>query len=303
MQKCLFKKVAMNWDNYRFFLAVARAGQLSTAARQMGLDHATISRHIKSLEAQLGVKLFDTSPQGYTPTAEAAQLIPLAEQIESATIAAEGVLGAPERKLSGTVRIGVPDGVGAYVVTDAVIEIRRRYPDIEVQILAMPRNFSLSKREVDFAISVSPPRAGRTKVRKICDYKLHLYASDKYIENHRPVRKTSDLKHHTGVGYIPELLHDKMLDYVPLIASDFTLEITSTSVHVQLQAILKGAGVGIVHDFMAVQHPQLRKVLPKKISFTRSFWMSVHEDYAGVERIRRTMDVTVSELKRRLITA
>lgn len=290
----------MNWDNYRYFLAVARAGQLSKAARRMGVDHATISRHIKSLESQVGTKLFDTSPQGYTPTPEGSRLLPLAEQIESATIKAEGVHGAQEQQLSGTVRIGVPDGVGAYVVTDAVIEVRRHHPEIDVQILAMPRNFSLSRREVDFAISVSPPRSGRTKVRKISDYKLHLYATKSYLEQNAPIKRVSDLRHHTGVGYIPELLHDKLLDYMPLIDPGFTLQITSTSVHVQLQAILKGAGAGIVHDFMAERYPQLCKILPGKISFTRSFWVSVQEDYADVNRIRRTIDITVSELKKRL---
>lgn len=290
----------MNWDNYRYFLAVARAGQLSKAARRMGVDHATISRHIKSLESQVGTKLFDTSPQGYALTPEGSRLLPLAERIESATIAVESVHGTHEHAMSGTVRIGVPDGVGAYVVTDAVIEIRRLHPEIDVQILAMPRNFSLSRREVDFAISVSPPRSGRAKVRKISDYKLHLYATDDYLDSHAPIKKASDLVHHAGVGYIPELLHDKLLDYVPLIDPGFRLQVTSTSVHVQLQAILKGAGVGIVHDFMAEQYPQLCKILPGKISFTRSFWVSVQEDYANVKRIRRTIDVTVSELKKRL---
>ena len=195
----------------------------------------------------------------------------------------------------------MPDGVGAYVLTDAVIEARRQYPELQLQIIAMPRNFSLSKREVDFAISVSRPRTGRVKVRKISDYKLHLYASESYLDQHRAIRNTSDLKHHTGVGYIPELLHDKQLDYIPLIDPDFSLKVSSTSVHVQLQAILKGAGIGIVHDFMAARYPQLQRVLPKRISFTRCFWMSVHEDYANVDRIRCAMDLTVREMKNSLI--
>lgn len=287
----------MNWDDYRFFLAVARGGQLSSVGRAMNVDHATVSRRIKALELELQSKLFDSSPQGYSLTAEGAELLPIAEQMEQATLQAEAALANYDKKLSGTVRIGVPDGVAAYVLSDVAKTICENYPKLKIQLIAMPQQFSLSKREVDFAITVSPPRSGRTKLRKITDYTLHLYGTKSYLEKAPKITSKADLSKHRGVGYVPELLHDKELDYMPLFGSEFELQLTSTSVHVQLHAILKGAGIGIVHDFMARNHTELIPVLKNEVSIQRSFWLTVHEDYAQIDRIRVCMDAIVDHMR------
>lgn len=290
----------MNWDDYRFFLAVARGGQLSSVGRAMNVDHATVSRRIKALELELQSKLFDSSPQGYSLTAEGAELLPIAEQMEQATLQAEAALANYDKKLSGTVRIGVPDGVAAYVLSDVAKTICENYPKLKIQLIAMPQQFSLSKREVDFAITVSPPRSGRTKLRKITDYTLHLYGTKSYLEKAPKITSKADLSKHRGVGYVPELLHDKELDYMPLFGSEFELQLTSTSVHVQLHAILKGAGIGIVHDFMARNHTELVPVLKNEVSIQRSFWLTVHEDYAQIDRIRICMDAIVDHMREAL---
>lgn len=287
----------MNWDDYRFFLAVARGGQLSSVGRAMNVDHATVSRRIKALELELQSKLFDSSPQGYSLTAEGTELLPIAEQMEQATLQAEAALANYDKKLSGTVRIGVPDGVAAYVLSDVAKTICENYPKLKIQLIAMPQQFSLSKREVDFAITVSPPRSGRTKLRKITDYTLHLYGTKSYLGKAPKITSKADLSKHRGVGYVPELLHDKELDYMPLFGSEFELQLTSTSVHVQLHAILKGAGIGIVHDFMARNHTELIAVLKNEVSIQRSFWLTVHEDYAQIDRIRICMDAIVDHMR------
>lgn len=287
----------MNWDDYRYFLAVARSGQLSAAGRLLGVDHATVSRRIKSLEKQLNSKLFDSSPQGYELTSEGEEMLPIAEKMENAAILAEAAIANHDATLSGIVRIGVPDGVAAYVISDIARDICHQHPKLKIQLIAIPQHFSLSKREVDFAITVSRPRPGRTKVRKITDYKLHLYGAASYLKNAPEITSKDDLEQHTGVGYVPELLHDKELDYAPLIDANFNLQLTSTSVHVQLHAILKGAGIGIIHDFMAKHHNELIPILKDEISVTRSFWLIVHEDYAQLDRIRLCMDAIVEHMK------
>lgn len=287
----------MNWDDYRYFLAVARSGQLSAAGTKMGVDHATVSRRVKSLETQLKTKLFDSSPQGYVLTREGEKLLALAEQMESATIQAEGAIQTGDNKLSGIIRVGVPDGLAAYVVTDAAKELGERHPSLQIQLIAIPQKFSLSKREVDFTITVSRPNAGRAKTRKISDYQLHLYGSKTYLENAPQIKSKADLKDHLGIGYVPEFIYDKELDYIPLIDPEFRLQLTSTSVHVQLQAILKGSGIGVVHDFMAKQHEELVPILKNEISITRNFWLTVHEDYANVDRVRISIDTVVKHIK------
>lgn len=290
----------MNWDDYRFFLAVARAGRLTEAGRRLGVDHATVGRRVKSLEANLAANLFDRSPQGYKLTDAGQRLVDIAESMETSVISAAADIGGKGKVISGTVRIGAPEGAATYLLADAAADLCRAHPQLELQIVALPRAFSLTKREADIAIAVSAPTSGRLKFRKISDYTLHLYATETYLARHPGIETVEDLKKIRGIGYVPEFIYDKELDYIPLVSPDIKPHLTSTSVHVQLEATLADGGVCILHDFMAAQYPQLVKVLPGRVSFTRAFWFIVHEDYARLERIRVVSDAIVEHMRRRL---
>ena len=290
----------MNWDDYRYFLAVARTGRLTEAGRQLGVDHATAGRRIKALEQALGANLFHRSPQGYQLTDAGQRLVNVAEAMESSVLAANADIGGKDKIVSGLVRIGAPEGVAAYVLAEAATDLCRKHPSLELEIVALPRTLSLSKREADIAIAVSAPQSGRLKYRKIADYKLHLYATKTYLERHPRIENIEDLKKVRGIGYVPEFIYDKELDYIPLISPTIKPHLTSTSVHVQLAATLADGGLCVLHDFMAAQYPQLVPVLPETVSFTRSFWFIVHEDYARLERIRAVSDEIVAYMRHRL---
>ncbi len=290
----------MNWDDYRFFLAVARSGRLSAAGQQLSVDHATVGRRVKALEENLETKLFDRSPQGYSLTDAGHRLIGIAESIESGAIQAQAELGGQHKNISGTIRIGAAEGIATSVLAKIAGELCRRHPELEIQIVALPRRFSLSKREADIAIAVSPPTSGRLKFRKIADYKLHMYGTKKYLDSHDEIRSIDDLVKVRGIGYVHDLIYDKELDYIPLVSPDIKPHLTSTSVHVQLEATLNDAGVCILHDFMAAPFKQLQKVLPEQISFTRSFWFVVHEDYANLERVRVVSDAIIEGIRREI---
>lgn len=290
----------MNWDDYRYFLAVARCGRLTEAGRQLAVDHATVGRRIKALETALGANLFDRSPQGYQLTDAGQRLVDLAEAMETSVVSSVAEVGGRGQQLSGAVRIGAPEGAAAYLIAEAATALCRAHPRLELQIVALPRTFSLSKREADIAIAVSAPDSGRLKFRKIADYTLHLYATKAYLARHPGIATVEDLKRVRGIGYVPEYIYDKELDYIPLVSPDIKPHLTSTSVHVQLEATLAGGGVCILHDFMAAQHEELVRVLPDKVSFTRSFWYIVHEDYAKLERIRVVSEAVIEHMRRRL---
>jgi len=289
-----------NWNDYRYFLAVARSGKLSVAGRQLGVDHATVARRIKSLEASCGSVLFDRAPSGYSLTTTGLELVPFAEELERGALRAENAFVERNESLSGKVRIGVPDGVAAYVISKAVQELCETYPYLEIQLVAQPRKFSLAKREVDFVIGVSRPKKGRIKVQKISDYTLHLYGHQNYLKKSPQITNVTDLKKLRGIGYISELIFDQELDYIPLVDPGFIPHFSSTSVHVQTHAILNGAGVGIMHDFIAEKYKKLVRILPEDISFTRTFWYIVHEDYADLERIRVVSSTLIEAMRKEL---
>ncbi len=172
-----------NWNDLKSFLAVARTGKLTSAARSLGADHATVSRRLVSLEEAMHVRLFERHPTGYTLTAQGERLLPLAESMESMALTAYAELANSNLSVSGAVRIGSPDGFGSYFLAPRIGDLCRQHPALEVQLIAMPRIFSLSKREADIAIGLARPQEGRLSARKLTDYHLKLYASRSYLES------------------------------------------------------------------------------------------------------------------------
>ena len=169
-------------------------------------------------------------------------------------------------------------------------------PGLEVQIVALPRVFNLSKREADMAIAVSRPEAGRLTVQKLADYHLHLAASRDYLANAPPIRTPQDLTGHRIVGYIPDMIFDKELDYLAEIGIG-PATLSSNSVSVQLNWLRTGAGVGVVHDFALPAAPDVTRILTDRINLTRSFWLIRHESDTRLDRLNRFADQLTREAR------
>jgi DNA-binding transcriptional LysR family regulator len=189
-------------------------------------------------------------------------------------------LGASDG-LTGQIRIGAPDGAANYLLPQVCAAIQAENPDLEVQILALPRVVNLSRREADMAIVVSPPAAGRLTVQKITDYQLHLaMRSDGPL-----LTKLEQLRTQRIVGYISDMIFDKELDYLGE-AGVTGVQLASNSVAVQLQMI-RQAGVGIVHDFALPFAPELRQILVDKVALTRAFYLVRHTSDRNSDRLSR----------------
>lgn len=276
----------MDWDDLRIYLAVARAESLSGAGRVLKCDAATVGRRIARLEEQLGAQLFVKSPQGYQMTEAGARLLPHAEAAELAMAGAAEELGGGAGRLSGQLRIGAPDGCANYLLPQVCANLCDAHPGLEIQIVALPRVFNLSKREADMAIAVSRPSAGRLTVQKLGDYQLHLAAHRDYLSAHPPVTERSDLSQHRMIGYIPDMIFDKELDYLAETGVE-TVGLASNSVSVQMQMVRAGAGLGIVHDFAIPFCPGVTRVIPEVIEIRRAFWLIRHADDRRSERLTR----------------
>lgn len=285
----------MDWDDLRIFLAVARADSLSGAGRRLGIDASTVGRRVARLEQGLGAKLFIKTPQGYALAAEGERLLPHAEAVELAlTGAAEALTGPGD--LSGQLRIGAPDGCANYLLPQVCAQMARDHPGLEIQIVALPRVFNLSRREADMAIAVSQPQAGRLVVQRLTDYHLHLAGHQDYLDAQPPIRSREDLRGHRLIGYITDMIFDRELDYLAEAGAGGA-QLTSNSVSVQMQAIRAGAGLGIVHDFAIPFCPGVRRVLTDQLSLTRSFWLIRHADDRRLQRMNRLADALAQGIR------
>lgn len=285
-----------HWDDMRVFLAVAREESLSGAGRVLKLDPATVGRRIARLEAAMEVPLFVKSPQGYALTAAGERLLAFGEQAELAMRSATEALSGPGESLSGQIRIGAPDGCANYLLPQVCARISADNPELDIQIVALPRVVNLSRREADMAITVSAPSAGQLLVQKITDYHLHLVASRRYLRQNGAPESVSDLRGRRMVGYIPDMIFDAELDYLGQLGVD-RVPLASNSVPVQLKLVGQGAGLCVAHDFALPAHRSLRKVLTDQISLTRSFFLVRHQGDQRSDRLNRFSEALCEGLR------
>ncbi len=275
-----------HWDDMRIFLAVARAESLSGAGRVLRIDPATVGRRVARLEEALGAPLFAKSPTGYALSEAGARLMAHAIAAEQAMEAAAHDLAGQAGGLAGQIRIGAPDGCANFVLPQVCARIAADNPDLEIQIVALPRVFNLTRREADMVIAVSPPTAGRLSVQKITDYRLHLAATVDYLRQHPGIETLADLRGHRIVGYIPDMIFDRELDYLSEAGVE-RVHLASNSVSVQLNLVRQGAGIGVLHDFSLPWLRGVRRVLPGAFALTRSFYLVRHADDRRLERQNR----------------
>jgi DNA-binding transcriptional LysR family regulator len=275
-----------HWDDIRLFLAVAREQSLSAAGKAVRLDPATLGRRMARLEHALQAQLFVKSPQGYALTGAGADLLTRSEAAEEAMRHATQGLAPQSDRLTGQLRIGAPDGAANFLLPQVCAEISRANPDLDIQIVALPRIFNLSRREADMAIGVSAPTAGRLVVQKVTAYQLHLAASDAYLARHPPIVTLADLRSHRMVGYIPDMIFDRELDYLSQLGIA-RVALASNSVAVQTNWIRQGGGVGVVHDFSLPATPGVRRVLTDQVSLERAFYLLRHADDRRNTRLSR----------------
>lgn len=285
-----------NWDDLRFFLTLCRTTKLVRAADTLRVDHTTVSRRVAALETALGVKLVEKSENGFRPTEAGEKLIPIAEKMEnSALFLQEGIGGGGE--LGGTVRVGAPDGFGSFFLAPHLPKLISRHPSLEIDLVAVPRYLSLSRREADLSVTLNRPTTGRLYAKKLTDYHLQLFATKEYLKKSKSISKRCDLKDHALIGYIEDLIFAPELRYMTAVGKDLTARFKSTSLVAQRQAILSAAGIGVLPRFIAHEDPRLVPVLEEEFQLTKTFWLVVHEDIRGLARVQETVKFIAESVK------
>lgn len=284
----------MNWDDVRIFLAVARAGQILGAARRLGLNHATVSRRVAALEEALGARLFQRLTTGTELTPAGQRFLPVAERMETDMIAARADLASEGDEIAGPVRIGAPDGFGVAFLAPRLGALTARHRDLAIQLVPVPRSFSLSRREADIAITVERPAEGRLVAGKLIDYSLGLYASCAYVEQHGNPATPADLAGHRLIGYVPDLIINPSLDYATEFWREWETNYAISSALGQVEAVRSGAGIGILHTFIARSHDDL-VLIEAAPPIRRAYWLVYHESVRPMRRIQAVSSF-ISEL-------
>ncbi len=287
-----------DWDLLQSFLAVARTGKLTVAAKRLRIDHSTLSRRITALESALGTKLFERQLSGYTLTAQGDRLLQRSETLESTVLAIQSDVGQSSTRISGAVRIGAPDGFGTAFLAPAIGRLLALHPDLDIDLVATPRSFSLSRREADIAIGLAPPAHGRLHTRKLTDYALGIYAAKAHPALWQGVASIDDVAARPFISYIDDLIFTPELDYVPAVSKAIVPRLRSSNLIAQWQAAAAGAGLCILPCFMADPDARLVRVLPDSVTLIRTFWMIVHSDLRDLARIQVTLDFIAGEVRR-----
>ncbi len=288
----------MDWDDLRIFLQLARDRQMSRAGKALGVDDTTVARRVARLEATLGVALVQRAGRRTVLTAQGEALALAAEEMESVALRKISGLGEDRQSVAGRVRVGAPEGLGVGWVARQLARLSAAHDGLETELVALPRTYSLARREVDIAITLDRPAVGQVSVQKLTDYSLDLYGTATYLDRHGTPAARAGLSGHRFAGYIPELLFTDELDFARAEAGLPELPvIRSTSVLAQVNAVASGAALGVLPTYLAAAHPELVRVLPEAFRFIRSYWVSVHDDLRHLHRVRVVQAALIRQVR------
>ncbi|HET9429121.1 MAG TPA: LysR family transcriptional regulator [Allosphingosinicella sp.] len=285
------KRTAIDWDDVRIFLAVAREGSLSAAARLLGINHATVSRRLLNLERRSGsAPLLEKTKSGYVLTAAGELAFADARAMEAA---ADGFrLNAQAGdELSGTVRVSATTTFAEHLLAAMLAEIAAQQPALAVDLSADDRNVSLSRGEADIAVRLGRPLSGDALARSIGSVDYHLYATAEYLNFTPPLQRRLIGYSETVSPLAPGVRRLEALG----AGSPFALRCPTLGA--QARAAAAGSGMALLPLFLAVADPRLNRVDPAaEPAWNHPIWLVVRKDVRRVRRVRFVADALAAAL-------
>lgn len=278
------------WSDLQYFLEVARLGTLTGAARKLDVEHTTVARRIDRLEATLATPLFDRRRDGYVLTEAGLALLPNAEAMESAALAARDSASGARVGAVGNVRLGTPEVVGTRIVTPAIGRLLAEHPELSVELLLLPRFPNLANREADLLIALQPPEGGRYVVSRLTEIHYHLYGAAEYLARHPPIRSLADLAGHRFVDYAQDYLLSDELKFLEEFMKAPRRVFCATGMLAQHEAVAAGVGLGMLTAYAHLPDKPLVRVLPDQIVAKRALWLVAPADLLKLQRVRVVWD-------------
>lgn len=282
----------MDWENIKYFLTLARSGTLTEAARRMNVQHSTISRRIARMEVEHGEPLFLRSREGFELSGAGRRLLLRAEAVERAVRALEPP--GPAATLSGTVRVGVTEGYGGFVIPPVLRDLSIAHPDLEVELIVEPRIIRLPRNEADILINIDRPERGPYLMQKLMDYDLGLYAAPRYLAEAGVPAGRAELRGHRFVSYLPNIGPAKGVPAISVVPQAAQARTRSSSLGVQIALARAGVGIALLPTYAAGADDALEPVLPGEVTVRRGYWISAPTELRQVARVRRVWDAIVA---------
>jgi DNA-binding transcriptional LysR family regulator len=285
--------VVADWNDYRYFLAVARQGTLAGAARDLGVEHTTVSRRIAALEAALATKLFVRTRDGFVLTEGGREALARVERAAAELEHLERDIGEAN-ECRGTVRVTTSEGFAPYVIK-SLVSLRERYPDILVEVHANNSVADLTRNEADLAIRVAPTPHKELLMRKVGSIGWGLYGSEAYFARAGMPACTTDLAGHDMIGFDELRASIPGAQWLEAHAKKSRIVMRGNGIIAALNAAMSGLGLAIVPCFIAAGESSLRRVPGEPIG-SRDVFVVVHPDVAKLARVRAVMDFFIDRI-------
>lgn len=272
-----------DWENLRYFLALGRAGTLSGAARALKVDHATVSRRVAALEAELQAVLVERLPRSCRLTAAGLQVFERIQTMEEAAFAIDRETQAQQTTQHGRVTISASPVLTSHFLAPRMAAFQARYPNIQLSVSAEARQVSLNRGEADIALRQARPTEASNIARRIGRMPFALYASRDYSALARP-------EHWRFIVYDAQFADMPQQHWILGLADGRAIACELSDISSHLIAAHSGAGVAGLPCFLGDAHAGLVRLELGANTFSRDIWLVTHRDLKRSNLVRTVMN-------------
>lgn len=280
----------LDWDDLRFFLAVARHCSLSAAAEALKVAASTVSRRLTALEADLGVRLLNRTPDGYVLTLAGEEVRAKAELIEGETADLRRSIGNRDAQLSGSVRITCAESIASHVLAPCLPVLHRQFPGITIELAPDPRHLSLAMREADIAVRLSPPEQQDVVQRRIGSMSFAVYASAEYLAERGKPDFADGCRGHCAIHQLGDVQDARQANWFADLTSQARAAVRTCSHEVALAAVAANGGLACLARYRADQDYRLVKLKEAREPPEANLWLVMHRDNRLTARMRAVAD-------------
>jgi DNA-binding transcriptional LysR family regulator len=287
-----------DWNDLRYFLAIAREGSTLAAAKALGVSQPTVQRRLSALEESIKRQLVEHHPTGYRLTEFGKTLFPHAEDVERSITAFQRQLMSGGQELSGTLRVTCPEGTASRLLAPLIESFRAKYPELRVDLIMTDRRLDLAKGEAEVAVRMHKPGDDSLIARKIADTPWSVYASRSYIKRHGHPQQQEDLDNHAVIEFGGEIAQIQASRWLRSMAPRATIAARGNSMLGVLAAVKSGAGLAPLPMLLGGGEEDLEPLLAPIPEIGSKIYIVMHSDLRRTARVRAFCEFVATEIVR-----